>query len=130
MILKDILTSFPACSERKNSSEVYGYTQLPILQDWQSVQWKSPIEFVHSHIKVLPINWIWKFKWSFLAVIRMEESPMVSVLGAAVPFLPAPGASRGGVTWDGINDRGPNSKLTSNILPLSSTGLKVIRRIL
>lgn len=55
------------------------------------------------HIKMLPINWIWKCKWSFLAalaVIRNEESPMVSVLGAAVPFLPAPGASRGGVTWD------------------------------
>ena len=52
------------------------------------------------HIKMPPINWIWKCKWSFLAVIRNEESPMVSVLGAAVPFLPAPGASRGGVTWD------------------------------
>lgn len=101
---KDTLTSIPVELAWKGKTVVKSkVAQLPIYLKIGKVfsgnpQSRSSIHKIH--IKMLPINWIWKCKRSFLAVIRNEESPMVSVLGAAVPFLPAPGASRGGVTWD------------------------------
>lgn len=105
---KDTLTSIPVELAWKGKTVVkskvahsYQYTSRLAKCSVEILNRVRPLKKIH--IKMLPINWIWKCKWSFLAalaVIRNEESPMVSVLGAAVPFLPAPGASRGGVTWD------------------------------